>query len=83
MAQQKQHYDSDFRTQKYRFPVSRRLFKRSPVETMSEIQKAVYQELPISFCTAEGVGIAARYGMRERAFKDWIKIEPFKHMAHG
>lgn len=62
---------------------ARRLFKRSPIETMSEIQKAVYQELPIAFCTAEGVGIAAKYGMKERTFKDWIKTEPFKHMAHG
>jgi hypothetical protein len=62
---------------------ARRLFKRSPLENMSEIQKAIYQELPIAFCTAEGVGIAARYGMKERAFKDWIKTEPFKHMAHG
>lgn len=62
---------------------ARRLFKRSPVEGMSETQKLIYQELPISFCTAEGVGIAARFGMKERTFKDWIKTEPFKHMAHG
>ena len=62
---------------------ARRLFKRSPVEGMSETQKVIYQELPISFCTAEGVDIAARYGMKERTFKDWIKTEPFKHISHG
>lgn len=62
---------------------ARRLFKRSPVDNMSELQKAIYQELPISFITSEGVQIAARYGMKERTFKDWIKTEPFKHMAHG
>ena len=50
---------------------------------MSETQKVIYQELPISFCTAEGVDIAARYGMKERTFKDWIKTEPFKHISHG
>ena len=61
----------------------RRFFKRDPLDGMTEIQKSIYNELPITFRTSEGIAIADSLGMKERTFKEWIKSEYFKHVCHG
>jgi len=62
---------------------ARRFFRRNPTNSMNELQKCIYSELPIRFSTAEGLEIAIEMGMKERTFKDWIKSDYFRHVCHG
>ena len=54
-----------------------------PIDDMTETQKKIYLELPISFTTAEGLELAYEHGISERTFKEWLKSKFFKHISHG
>ena len=43
----------------------------------------IYDELPPSFETRQGVEIAAGYGMPERSFKRWLATSYFKKVSYG
>lgn len=58
-------------------------FSSSPLGELTEQQRRIYNELPISFTTGEGVEIAQDCGLGERAFKEWIKSKFFRHISHG
>ena len=58
-------------------------FSSSPLGELTEQQRRIYNELPISFNTGEGVEIAQDCGLGERAFKEWIKSKFFRHISHG
>lgn len=62
---------------------ARRKFQRNPLEDLTERQRQIYKELPISFSTQEGLEIAMGLGASERAFKEWLKTDFFKHVSHG
>lgn len=62
---------------------ARRKFQRNPLEDLTERQRQIYKELPISFSTQEGLEIAMGLGASERAFKKWLKTDFFKHVSHG
>lgn len=62
---------------------ARKKFQRNPLEDLNERQRQIYRELPINFSTAEGLEIALGFGSSERAFKDWLKTDFFKHVSHG
>ena len=62
---------------------ARKRFNRNPVEELNERQKRIYQELPVSFSTQEGLEIACAAGSCERAFKEWLKTDFFIHTSHG
>lgn len=47
------------------------------------IQRLIYDELPPSFETRQGVEIAAGYGMPERSFKRWLATSYFKKVSYG
>ena len=47
------------------------------------IDQAIYNELPITFETGEGVEIAKAHKVSERTFKDWLKSGFFRHIKHG
>jgi hypothetical protein len=63
--------------------------KVTPVECDLKVpvtqQKAnIYKELKNEFKTAEGIMIAAKYNMRDRAFKHWVKDQAlFIKIKHG
>ena len=42
-------------------------------EQLSELHRNIYLNLPLRFTTAEGIGIAESYGMKENAFKMFLK----------
>ena len=42
-------------------------------EQLSELHRNIYLNLPYRFTTAEGIGIAESYGMKEHAFKMFLK----------
>ena len=42
-------------------------------EQLSELHRNIYLNLPPRFTTAEGIGIAESYGMKEHAFKMFLK----------
>ena len=42
-------------------------------EQLSELHRNIYLNLPQRFTTAEGIGIAESYGMKEHAFKMFLK----------
>ena len=42
-------------------------------EQLSELHRNIYLSLPQRFTTAEGIGIAESYGMKEHAFKMFLK----------
>ena len=42
-------------------------------EQLSELHRNIYLNLPHRFTTAEGIGIAESYGMKEHAFKMFLK----------
>ena len=47
------------------------------------VQRLIYDELPPSFETRQGVEIAAVYGMPERSFKRWMATSYFKKVSYG
>ena len=58
-------------------------FYSSPVENMPEIQKIVYEQLPQTFETKEGLQVALRNEMPERTFKRWLQSSMFKRLTYG
>ena len=60
-----------------------RKFTRNPLSGLTEKQLAIYNELPITFETGEGVEIAKSHKVSERTFKDWLKSDFFRHIKHG
>lgn len=62
---------------------ARRSFKVDPLSNLSILQKRIYNDLPISFTTKEGIAIAAAHGMSERTFKEWLHSVYFIHTTHG
>lgn len=60
-----------------------RKFTSNPLNGMTEKQRAIYNDLPITFDTGEGVEIAKEHGVSERTFKDWLKSDYFRHVKHG
>ena len=62
---------------------ARKKFTANPLEDLTEKQRKIYNELPISFQTSEAVDAALDAGMSERAMKEWLKSRFFKHVSHG
>ena len=62
---------------------AKKKFDCNPIDDMTEKQKKIYLELPISFTTAEGLELAYEHGISERTFKEWLKSKFFKHISHG
>ncbi len=60
-----------------------RKFTHDPLSGLTEKQRAIYNELPITFETGEGVEIAKVHKVSERTFKDWLKSGLFRHIKHG
>ncbi|MBQ7610020.1 MAG: hypothetical protein IJU74_02885 [Bacteroidales bacterium] len=60
-----------------------RKFTRNPLSGLTEKQLAIYNELPITFETGEGVEIEKNHKVSERTFKDWLKSDFFRHIKHG
>lgn len=58
-------------------------FLTSPVDELDVRQREIYDALPASFDTGQGLEIAQRLGMRERTFKRWIQTNLFKRISHG
>ena len=58
-------------------------FAGSPTEDLTEMQKAVYEELPQCFETKTGVEVAERLGMPARTFKRWLNTSLFKRVSYG
>ena len=53
-------------------------------DTLTEIQKNIFEKLPQQFKTGEGVMIAKDNSMSERSFKNFLNDEKlFKRIAHG
>lgn len=53
-------------------------------DTLTEIQKNIFEKLPQQFKTGEGVMIAKDNSMSERSFKNFLNDEKlFKKIAHG
>ncbi len=50
------------------------ILSTSALEQLSSIQKAIYQNLSKTFTTAEGLLVSKTYGMPERTFKDFLKL---------
>ena len=53
--------------------VLNRIEKINPLDDYSKVQQKVYEALPITFNTPEGVEIAGKNGMAERTFKRLLK----------
>ena len=62
---------------------ARKKFSSNPLDELTEKQRKIYNDLPISFPTSEAVETALEYGMSERTMKDWLKTYFFKHVSHG
>ncbi len=62
---------------------ARKKFYSNPLDDMTEVQRKVYNELPISFSTAEAVELGTRLGMKDRTLRDWLKSNYFRHVSHG
>lgn len=62
---------------------AKKKFDSNPIDNLTEKQKKIYLELPISFTTSEGLEIACENNMSERTFKEWLKSKFFRHIYHG
>ena len=62
---------------------AQREYLSSPASDLPAIQRLIYDELPPSFETRQGVEIAAGYGMPERSFKRWLATSYFKKVSYG
>ena len=62
---------------------ARRKFNSNPLDELTEKQRKIYNDLPITFETKEALESAAEYGMPDRTLKDWLKTHFFKHVSHG
>ena len=62
---------------------AQREYLSSPASDLPAIQRLIYDELPPSFETRQGVEIAAVYGMPERSFKRWLATSYFKKVSYG
>lgn len=62
---------------------ARKKFSSNPLDELTEKQRKIYNDLPISFPTSEAVETALEYGMSERTMKEWLKTYFFKHVSHG
>ena len=62
---------------------AKKKFDSNPIDDLTEKQKKIYLELPISFTTSEGLEIACENNMSERTFKEWLKSKFFRHISHG
>ena len=62
---------------------AQREYLSSPASDLPAIQRLIYDELPPSFETRQGVEIAAGYGMPERSFKRWPATSYFKKVSYG
>lgn len=60
-----------------------RKFSSNPLNNLTEKQRAIYNDLPITFDTGEGIEIAKEHKVSERTFKDWLKSDYFRHIKHG
>ena len=62
---------------------AQREYLSSPASDLPAIQSLIYDELPPSFETKQGVDIATGYGMPERSFKRWLATSYFKKVSYG
>ena len=62
---------------------ARRSFRVDPLSNLSVLQRRIYSDIPVSFCTKDGIVIAANHGMCERTFKDWLRTDYFIHTSYG
>lgn len=62
---------------------AQREYLSSPAGDLSAVQRLIYDELPPSFETRQGVEIAVVYGMPERSFKRWLATSYFKKVSYG
>lgn len=56
------------------------------IEQLNETQKAVFQALPETFCTADGLAIALQHSTPERTFKEFLRNGTgtlFRKEKHG
>ncbi|MCB9047806.1 MAG: DUF3987 domain-containing protein [Lewinellaceae bacterium] len=60
-----------------------RLHNASPIEKLPTDRRRVYEALPDEFQTGEGVKIAQKRGMSERAFKRFLNSSVFERIARG
>lgn len=58
-------------------------FLPTPAQQFTTIQQLVYDELPKSFGTAQGLEIALNLGMSERTFKRWLTTGVFRKVDYG
>ena len=58
--------------------------KENPLERYSEQRQKIYEQLPDDFTTGQGVAIAAKFEMKERTFKSFLKEKGlFCKRSHG
>lgn len=62
---------------------AQREYLSSPAGDLSAVQRLIYDELPPSFETRQGVEIAVVYGMPERSFKRRLATSYFKKVSYG
>ena len=62
---------------------AQREYLSSPAGDLPAVQRLIYDELPPSFETRQGVEVAAGYGMPERSFKRWLATSYFKKVSYG
>jgi hypothetical protein len=55
-----------------------------PTDSLPELKKLIYNNLPASFTTGEARAVADQFDMPERTLKHWLKDKIyFKHLKHG
>ena len=62
---------------------AQREYLSSPASDLPAVQRLIYDDLPPSFETKQGVEIASGYGMPERSFKRWLATSYFKKVSYG
>lgn len=60
------------------------ILNEPPSEKLPELQKTVFNSLPDTFKTSEGLAVAARYDFPERTFMEFLRDKSiFKKIKHG
>jgi hypothetical protein len=62
---------------------ARKKFKTGPLETLTDLQRMIYTDIPVKFETKEGIEIAEGHGMSERTFRYWLHSDFFIKCSHG
>lgn len=62
---------------------ARKRFKTGPLESLTDLQRMIYMDIPVKFETKEGIEIAQEHGMSERTFRYWLHTDFFIKCSHG